>query len=281
MTTKVLLLHGPLNSVGTNLIVQRFYPDPVERKRSWAAFSCEQNIIALSVAFRALGFKICYSGWNEDREWLEANQGLFDCLAIADQTGLKEESMFIGRAVPNNKEKFYYSAWQGLCEIERMLGPDVLVFRLRSDIAVRPDLAAVELDKVQPGSGRLMIEYLNTENMLAVPDFMLATELRVMKTIYGDMFRRSRAGEDFHISSHIDHGLTYILLQQGGLVGEIRCMGRAIYDSLVWRGIPRYFEQTVAGQDEKHHVFDVLLDVPPGFDVYAQTGQAVPPSPAS
>ncbi|HEX8606333.1 MAG TPA: hypothetical protein VF774_27065 [Pseudoduganella sp.] len=275
---KVLLLHGPLNSVGTNLIVQRFYPDPVERKRSWAAFNCEQNIIALSVTFRALGFKICYSGWNEDRAWLEANSGLFDNLVIVDQSGLKEESMFVGRAVPNNKEKFYYSAWQGLCEIERATGSDALVFRLRSDIAVRPDLAAAELDKVHPGSGRLMIEYLNAANMLAVPDFMLAGELRVMKTIYGDMFQRSRAGEDFHISSHIDHSLTYILLQQAGLVGEIQCMGRLLYDSMVWRGIPRYFEQTVAGADAQQLVFDALLAVPPGFDVHAQVRGAAPPA---
>ena len=264
---KVLLLHGPLNSVGTNLIVQRFYPDPVERKRAWAAFNCEQNVIALSVVFRQLGFKVCYSGWVEDRAWLEANASLFDALVVSDPAGLKEESIVTGQAVPNNKEKFYYSVWQGLEEIERTLGADALVFRLRSDIAVRPDLAAAELAKVVPGSGRLMIEYLNAVNMLAVPDFMLAAEARVMKAAYGDMFRRSREGREFHVSSHIDHAFTYISLQRAGVAGEIQCMGRAIFDSMIWRGIPRYYELLLEERPDHQYVFDVLLSVPPDYPI--------------
>lgn len=272
---KVILLHGPINSVGINPVTQYIYQDPFTRVQVGEAFSCTQNIIALSLSFRALGFKVCYSGWSDDAEWLEKNRGLFDYLVVSDQTNLKSKSVRGEFVFPNNKEKLYYSVYQGLCEIEKNFSDEeVVVFRLRSDISVNPRLAEPEVTKVIHNSKIVVIECLYESAMLTFPDFMMVADLHVMKEIYESMYRRSASGNAYHLSSHIDHSLTCIEMQQKGLVQVIQCMGKDIYDSVVWRGVPRYFEYMFE-EFSKHPMFDCVLNVPSNFNI-SQVVAAIP-----
>lgn len=263
---RVLLLHGPLDSVGVNLVSQRLHPDTINRAHAYASYHCAQNINALANAFRVYNFKICYSGWNEDREWLEANRELFDYLVISDQTNLKSENVREGFVIPNNKEKFYFAAYQGLQEIKKHEPDNAQVFRLRSDIAIRPDLAAVEVAKAMHDPDVVRIEYLNGEKMWVFPDFMMLARLDLMHEIYQGMYERSISGNAYHISSHVDHSLTCIKLKQAGRVSAIHCMSRALFDSVVWRGIPRYFE-AMFGDVSKHLIFEAALNLPADLNV--------------
>lgn len=271
---RFLLLHGPLESVGINHVSARLNPDTSARDHAYARFHCGENIRVLSQAFRAHGFKVCYSGWNEDREWLESNRELFDALILSDQTHLKSQNVREGRVIPNNKEKFFYSAFQGVSEIERVSGSvsgdasggNPSVFRLRSDIVVRPDLARQETMQVAAQPDVLKIEYLNGQKVWAFPDFMMAARASVMKELYGGMFERAVSGQGYHISSHVEHSISAIGMKLAGRIGAIHCMSKAIWESVVWRGIPRYMEH-IFDEHGQHLSFDVAVNIPPDMDL--------------
>jgi hypothetical protein len=264
-TTKVLLLHGPLNSVGINLISQHIPTTAEGRRDHWFPYHCQPNIIALSQVFRQLGYGVVYSGWNDDSEWLEANRGLFDGLILSDQSHLKSEDRLGATVYPNNKDKLFYSVAQGLREVQRLYGEDAIVMRLRSDCAVKAELVQAEMDKAEQEPGVMVVEYLNTDRMLMVPDFMMVARAGVMHAMYHEMFERSIHGNAYHISSHMDISLTLIGMRQQGRLSGIHTMSRALFDSLVWRGLPRYLEETLF--PNVLQAFDCSMNVPPGFDL--------------
>lgn len=276
MFTKVLLLHGPISSVGINLVSQNLVPGPGESRQTFSqAFDCRANIIALSMAFRRLGYKVGYSGWNEDREWLEANSQLFDCMAISDQTNLKSEDMVGATVLQNNKDKLFFSVAEGLSEVERHFGCDALVMRLRSDSTVNPRLVEDEMVLAQARPGGMRIEYLDGGNLLWVPDFMMIARVGIMHAMYQEMFQRSVNHKGYHVSSHIDISLTLIGMLQSGRLTAVECMSRALFDSLIWRGIPRYVEQVLYPLN-KPFAFSCTLNVPPEFDLQAQIDKFKP-----
>lgn len=267
---KVLLLHGPIPSMGINAVTQRIHTGTEARKQQDIkfVFNSEPNIIALSYAFRALGYKICYSGWKEDQAWLEKNSDLFDGIVISDQSPLKTESRSGSLVLPNVKEKLYFSSLQGLREVERLYGSDALVFRLRSDVSVRPDLANAEMERLRYAPTSVWVEYFRNDNLFYFPDFLMATGAGVMRAIYESLYNRSVAGNDYHVSSHIEHCLTCIVLQQEGIVGGLNSMSKELFDTLVWRGIPRYLETSIYGENPSL-MFGVSLSIGKDFDVQA------------
>ncbi|RZT05400.1 hypothetical protein SAMN05216319_5308 [Duganella sp. CF402] len=256
---KVLLMQGPTQFPSRPLYPEMFYP-PNE-------YDARYCITQMARVYRALGYKIVYSGWLEDEEWLNANRELFDYLVVSDQHQLNTESSYFGNTIGNNKDKLYYAALQGLRLIRAELGDHALVFRVRADVTLNQRLIDAHLTRIAPGSGDLMIEYCNVTNMMSTPDFLLLGESGVMATLYEGMFQRSVSGAAYHVSSHIDHMLSYLLLQQQGLVGQIVCMSRQLYDTLLWRGVPRYFHQDIDPGFLDKLAFDTAVVIPAGLRV--------------
>lgn len=256
---KVLLMQGPTQFPFRSQYSETFYPNN--------AYDARYCISETSRVFRALGYKIAYSGWLEDEEWLNANCELFDYLVVSDQHQLSTESSYFGKTIGNNKDKLYYAALRGLQLIRAELGDHARVFRVRADATVHQGLIDAYLSRIAPGSGDLMIEYYNVTNMLSTPDFLLLGESGVMTTLYEGMFQRSVSGAAYHVSSHIDHMLSYLLLQQQGLVGQIVCMSRQLYDTLLWRGMPRYFHDAIDPGFVTKLAFDMALQLPAGVRV--------------
>lgn len=261
---KVLLLQGPLDSNGVDPVVQ--FLDLADRPQ--ILYNCENNIKYMSMAFRSKGFKVCYSGWSEDREWLEANRQLFDYLVISDQSRLRTNSIRNGVYLNNNKEKMYFAAQEGLLAIAQDCGEDALVFRIRSDVSINQELIILEAGKIQKGSKIILVEYLFADKILTLPDFMLMAEISVMRRIYSDLYNRSVTNTSYHLSSHVDHGIEYVKLKQIGVISQIVCMSKACYDSTVWRGTPRYFEY-IFPKVHNNHFFDGMMNVPENFDIEA------------
>lgn len=256
---KVLLMQGPTQFPSRPQYPEMFYPSN--------AYDARYCISETSRVFRALGYKIVYSGWLEDEEWLNANRVLFDYLVVSDQHQLNTESSYFGSTIGNNKDKLYYAALRGLQLIRAELGDHALVFRVRADATVHQGLIDAHLTRIALGSGDLMIEYCNVSNMLSTPDFLLLGESGVMTTLYEGMFQRSVSGAAYHVSSHIDHMLSYLLLQQQGLVGQIVCMSRQLYDTLLWRGMPRYFHDAIDPSFLTKLAFDTAVVLPDGVRV--------------
>lgn len=233
---KVLLMHGP-----TLMPFRPPYPE------LWSypnvAYDSRTGITLMARAFRALGFKIAFSGWEEDGDWLRENAALFDFVAISDQHRLHTQSNFYGSPIANNKEKLYYAVLAGVRAIRAGLGDDAVVYRVRSDATVHQGHIALHVSQIRRHSGDIMIEYCDAKNMFSTPDFMLLGEVAVLDAIYTALYDNSRAGTSYHVSSHIDHTLTYLALKEAGVVGRIICMNKDVYNSVVWRGLPRHFEE--------------------------------------
>ncbi len=253
---KVLLLHGPVISYGSFPIITLIGNSG--REAPMATYNCEHNILTQAWVFRQHGYKIAYSGWSDDDEWLEANRDLFDYLVTSDQNLLHKDSTYFGEVILNNKEKLYYASLQGLRLIRANLGDDAMVFRLRSDVAVSPDHAITEMNRLVRHSRDILIEHCDMQKMFSMPDFIMMGEVAVLEAIYESLYTRSRDGTAYHVSSHIDHSFTCLSLQEQGMLGRIICMSRNIFDSMVWRGLPRYLEH-VTGTFAKQFFFDGIL----------------------
>lgn len=265
---KVLLLHGPVQSWGINPVTQRLYTDAEGREKSRSNFDSTQTIIAMVTAFRSLGCKIVYSGWNEDADWLNSHSELFDHLVLSDQSALRTETVREGRVMVNNKEKLYYGSLRGLELVREKIGDDAIVFRLRSDVAVNHLAALADMSRIRPGGGALLIEYFDTASTMFSPDFMLMAEAKVLHAIYQRLYSLSVDDYSYHVSSHVDHMFSYLFLRREGVISEIFCMSRGLFDSVVWRGIPRYLEQCFPGFAETFF-FDGQVAVPPNMDLDA------------
>lgn len=263
---RVLLMHGPVQSRGINAVVhQEFY---IEQQRGdpYHLFPSQQNIISMAYVFRKLGFKIAYSGWEEDAEWLNANRDLFDYLVISNQHVLNTESTFFGQTIANNKEKLYYVAMKGLQLIRQHLGDDAIVFRTRADVTVHQGHAVLNLARIARHSNDILIEYMRVDNMYSSPDFMSMGEVAVLQEVYESLYRHSAAGTSYHVSSHVDHTFTYLSLKEEGRIGRIMTMSRELFESVVWRGQPRYFQHIDATYASTFS-FDSELAINPALKV--------------
>lgn len=264
MSLKVLLLQGPIESHGINFLSSMLHASPEERKRASVAFDAAENIRCLSHVFRSRGYKVVYSGWSDDAAWIHQHSNLFDAYCINDQKTLPDSVEFQGRLIQNNKEKLYFSLAQGLREIENTLGKDCIVVRLRSDVAVDVN----EIDKMvltcasYPRS--ILVEYANPDNVLFVPDFITIADLGTHLRLYQNLSRVCREKGGYHISSHIDHGIEFLRMLEQGVLSQVVCMPRALHDTMVWRGLPKYYAYASGDPSEKL-LFDCLIQYPSGM----------------
>jgi hypothetical protein len=126
-------------------------------------------------------------------------------------------------------------------------GEDALVFRLRSDVCVHYAYAMLEMLRLERNPNAVMIEYMDMSKPFSMPDFMNMGSARILTAVYKHLFERSRAGTPYHVSSHVEHSMAYMQLQEDGVISDMLCMGRQLYDSVVWRGVPRYLENVFEG----------------------------------
>lgn len=273
---KVLLLHGLLESKGINAVVHELFKSfPPGYPETYAAFDCRQIIISMAYVFRAMGYKVVYSGWQEDEEWIRASGVMFDHIVISDHTRLKDYSIFGGKSILNNKEKLYYISLQGMRTIRENIGDDAIVFKLRSDVTVDHREIDLNMSRLLAGAGDILIEYCDVNNMYSTPDFMLAGEVKVLEAIYDKLYQDSVNNTCVHVSSHVDHTFAYLTLQEAGLIRYIIAMTRGVHDSVVWRGMPRYLSQILPGFDEGK-AFDSLFQINSALKV-AQLAATIPP----
>jgi hypothetical protein len=264
MISKVLLLQGPIESKGINFLTTQLYKTPEARIRVSGTFNAQENIRSLSYVFRSRGYKIVYSGWSEDAAWLNTNKDLFDACCISEQQDIPDSVEFQGRSIPNNKEKLYFSLHQGLRTVEREYG-DCMVVRLRSDVAV--DVCEVDnmMQTAFAYPNSILVEYANPENILFVPDFITIAGLGLHLKLYGNLSKICRASGGHHISSHIDHGIEMLRLKERGELSHVICMSRQLHDSMVWRGLPRYYANYREDVSAKLF-FNCLLNHPVGLN---------------
>jgi hypothetical protein len=264
MSIKVLLLQGPVESKGVNFLTAQLYNTQEERARVCATFNAQENIRSLSYVFRSRGYKIVYSGWSEDTAWLHTNKDLFDACCISEQKDIPDSVEFQGRTIPNNKEKLYFSLHQGLKVVAHEFG-DCMVVRLRSDVAVDVN----EIDKMTmtaiayPNS--ILVEYADPDNVLFVPDFVTIAGLGLHLKLYGNLSKICRENGGHHISSHIDHGIEMLRLKERGELSHVICMSRSLHDSMVWRGLPRFYANHLEDASAKLF-FNCLLNHPAGMN---------------
>ena len=264
MNIKVLLMHGPIVSHGINFLSSLLHASPEERERASVAFNAAENIRCLSHVFRSRGYKVVYSGWSDDTEWIQQHSYMFDAYCINDQKSLPNSVEFQGRRIQNNKEKLYFSLVQGLREIEGTIGKDCTVVRLRSDVAVDVN----EIDKMVLTNAScpqsILVEYANPENVLFVPDFITIADLGTHLRLYENLRRVCRERGGYHISSHIDHGIEFLQMLEQGELSQVVCMSRALHDTMVWRGLPKYYAYASGDPSEKL-LFNCLINYPSGM----------------
>jgi hypothetical protein len=259
-------MHGPLVSTGINFLSSELYRSPEERKTVAAAFDASENIRALSYIFKNNDFKIVYSGWMEDEVWLTQNSSLFDALTIQSQTELSSTVEFAGRKIQNNKEKLYFSIHKGMMEIEKYFKEDCTVLRMRSDIAI--DIRKIKkcLSILSNYPDSIMIEYANPRNPYFVPDFLTLATLKTHLKLYSNLLDVYYENGGYHISSHIDHGIEFLGMQSKGELSDVICMEREVHDSMVWRGLPRYYAFN-DGDISADLLFNCLINYPPNDTV--------------
>lgn len=265
---KVLLMHGP-----TLLPFRPPYPDQLFYPN--VAYDSRPGIMLMARVFRAIGFKVAFSGWEEDADWLNENEELFDYLVISAQHHLHVESTWFDNIIPNNKEKLYYATLQGLRAIRAGLGDDAVVYRVRADVTVHQGQIALHMAQIRRRSGDIMIEYWDAGKIYSTPDFMLMGEVAVLDAIYTGLYERSRAGTAHHVSSHIDHTLSYLALQEAGVVGRIICMNKDVFNSVVWRGLPRHFMEINPALTE-NYAFNCEMRIGSGVTVEQLIAQIDP-----
>jgi hypothetical protein len=266
MTEKVLLLHGPIESTGINFFTAEVYRSPEQRCLVSAKYHAGENIRAISHIFRSHGYKVVYSAWEDDQDWIVSNKNLFDAYTINPQERIPSSCDFQGRLIPNNKEKLYRSIYYGIQTAEENFTSECTLIRLRSDVAVDVKFIEHAVHVSNQYTSSILIEYADKENILFVPDFITVSSLSLLKNLYENLILLCEKGESYHISSHIDHGIEILNLKEKGLLSNLICMDRAVYDSMVWRGIPKYFANI--GKDASQNLlFNCLVKHPEHYTV--------------
>jgi hypothetical protein len=264
-TNKILLLHGPILSNGINFLSSEIYRTPQDRKKVRNDFDCRENIRLLSILFKKYGFLIIYSGWQEDEKWLESNAHIFDGYCISNQNLYKDESEFLGKRIQNNKEKLIASCFAGINFAINKFGNNSIVVRMRSDMAVDIKKINEEIMKIIDLPKALLIEFADPENIFYVPDSIFISFIEPQLQIYqhlSDIYKTKGGG--YHLSIHIDLGATFLKLKNEKKLGELICMSQSFYDTMIWRGIPRYYQKAYISKLENYW-FDCIINYPAGY----------------
>ena len=253
MQDKIILIHGPVISPGLNDFTTLYVKPHTDQKALHEQFYASATIKSNAISYRALGYKVIFSGWDEDRSWVEENSNLFDGYTIQNSLELQTKTNFLGKEIQNNKEKLYRSCLAGYDLIGNIYNKTSYVFRIRSDISLNPFDVQLEIDKLEQHTDSILIEYGNPEKPYFVPDFMLLSTCNVGMLIYSKLTKLCNDGQSYHISSHIDHGITFLKLIEQNQVSKIICMNESIQASIVWRGIPRYLVDVL--KEKKTNLF--------------------------
>jgi hypothetical protein len=217
----------------------------------------------MAIAFRRLGFKILYSGWSSDKEWLEQNRQFFDNYCVSTPDGKSTELDFHGTRVINNKLKLYWLVNEGLKQAAS-ISPDAYVLRLRSDVAIDPGSLLISYGKIKDPDQTIVIEYGDREQVAYIPDFMMAGTVNNLSKLYSHLVDINTGGNPYHISSHLEHGIALVKFVNEGVFRHVYCMTRQNYESVVWRGVPRYLECRTSGI-APNLLFDCALVYPEGL----------------
>lgn len=264
-TNLILLLHGPILSNGINFLTSEIHKSPDERKNVRTNFDSSENIRLLSILFRKYGFKIIYSGWQEDEEWLNNNTHILDGFCVNDENLYKDESNFLGKPIQNNKEKFIAGCLYGINYSINLFGNESIVVRMRSDIAVDIKKICDEILKITHLPKALLIEYADPENIFFIPDFIFISNIKLQLDVYkhlSDLYKLN--GSAYHLSHHIDLGATFLKFKLENKLEQLICMSQSFHESMVWRGIPRYYQKAFIS-NPKPYYFDCLVDYPINF----------------
>lgn len=262
---KILLLHGPVLSNGINFLSAEICRTPAERKKVRVDFDARENIRLLCILFKKYGYIVIYSGWSEDEDWLKSNSYLFDSYCISSQNLLKSESNFLGSNIQNNKEKFIAGCLAGINHATKLYGTDSIVVRMRSDIAVDILKINEEIIKIINLPKSIVIEYVDPSNIFFVPDFIFISHIKIQLLIYehlNEMYKQK--GFAYHLSHHIDLGATLLKFKNEKKLDELICMNQIIHESMVWRGVPRFYQRSYLSKKENYY-FNCVVNYPNNF----------------
>jgi hypothetical protein len=261
MNQKILILHGPLESYGINPAISLFTPDWREHDKYRKTFHCGQNILAMAVAFKKFGYKIIYSGWQDDEVWLTQNKDFFDGICLSDQENKSQEINFYGQKVINNKLKLYWLSLKGLELAQKQFPDSSFVFKLRSDVAINPSILNQDIVKIANLDQTILIESADRGNVAYVPDFMMGGTIINLVNIFKHLVEVNVENRPYHISSHVEHAIAVLKFKEMGLYSRICCLSQSLYESVVWRGVPRYLEYAV-NSIPNHLLFDCEIIFP-------------------
>jgi len=265
--TKILLLHGPILSNGINFLSSEMHKSPHERKNVRTNFDSSENIRLISILYKMYGFKVIYSGWQEDEEWLKNNAHLFDGYCVSNQNIYKDESVFLGRPIQNNKEKFIAGCLSGINYSLNLFGNDSIVVRMRSDLAVDIKKINEEISKITHLPKAFLMEYADPGNIFFVPDFIFISYIELQFQVYNHLYEMyTLNGYAYHLSHHIDLGATFLKLKNENKLDQLICMSQSLHDSMVWRGVPRYYQKAFITNFE-YYYFDCIVDYPINFSL--------------
>ena len=261
MSEKILLLHGPLDSTGLNFFTETQYQTPEETGTVLAKYDCRENIRVLSHLFSALGFKIVYSGWEEDAEWLNTNSKLFNAIHVGAKSEPGNRQDFQNKSRAADWERFYFSIYAGCFAAKQISSLDSTVVCLRSDVFLDHhsiDRNLTVLDQVQ---NAFLIEYADLDKTYFVPDFVTAGSLGCHIKLYDSLLDAYRASGSNQTTSHADHGFHLAKLINQGTIGHVVCMNESVHRTMVWRGIPRYATAS-DNPPSRNLVFNCALNYP-------------------
>jgi hypothetical protein len=264
---KILLLHGPILSNGINFLTADIYRTPQERKNVRVDYDAKENIRSLSILFKKYGFIIVYSGWEEDEAWLKSNESIFDGYCISSQNSFKNESDFLGEKIQNNKEKFIAGCLSGINHSINLFGLNNIVVRMRSDIAVDVRIINEEILKIVNLPKSFLIEYADPKNIFFVPDFIFISYIDMQLQVYQHLYEMYKLNSNaYHLSHHIDLGATFLKLKNEKNLEQLICMSQSLHESMIWRGIPRYYQKSYISNLESYY-FNCLVNYPMNFTI--------------
>lgn len=261
MSDKILLLHGALDSTGLNFFTKTQHETPEETGTAPAKYDCRENVRVLSRLFSAIGFKIIYSGWEDDTVWLNTNSELFDAIHVGTISELGNSQEPQDRLHPTDNERRYFSIYAGCLAAKQISSLDSTVVCLRSDVFLDHRSIDRNLTILNQVPNAFLIEYADLNKTYFVPEFVTAGSLGCHIELYDSLLNTCRESGRSGSPSDTDHGTHLSRLIDQGTISHVVCMDESIHRMMVWRGIPRY---AAAGDNPPSRtlVFNCVLNYP-------------------
>jgi hypothetical protein len=236
-TNKVLLLQGPLKSSGRDYFTSfAMYRRLMTEQEALVDYDATANILRLAYFFRQLGYRIVYTGWEADREALQAIAGQFDLLQLIEPVSVRDPSSFA--LIKNNRVLMYQAIDSGATAARQAWGDDALCLRLRSDLWLQPFLVDryVRLLAADENAGALLVSHINRADLRSMPDFIFGARAAVLSGLFSALYQRALAGQSH--SSHVHFDIMSELVQQKPAISSVLTCRREVLESFVWRGCP-------------------------------------------